>query len=54
VHAAIAVMNDAAFVHRTPVVKRLLDRIQDGAAPAGRDARQPTMRPANASITKAT
>src|SRR5512133_699923 len=50
-HAAIAVVDETAFAHGTPVVKRLLERIQDEVRPC-RTRR--TMRRANASITKAT
>jgi len=32
-HAAIAVVDETAFVHGTPVVKRLLERIQDEVRP---------------------
>ena len=52
--AAIGVMDEAAAARRPTCVERLLQRIQDEACMRLRDARQPSMRRANVSMTNAT
>ena len=54
-HAAIAVVDEAAFVHGPAIVKRLLQGIENEVRPVpSATTRQPTMRRAKASMTKAT
>src|ERR1051325_6418801 len=57
-HTTIAVVDEAAAANRPSLMQRLLQRIQHEAgvsrAGAGGETRQPTMRRAKASMTKAT
>ena len=52
--APVAVMHEPAAMDGPPIMQRLLQRIEHEARCAVRLARQPTMRRAKASITKAT
>lgn len=53
-NASVAMMHEAAAVNRSAFKQRLLERVEDEPACAVRAARQPTIRRAKASITKAT
>ena len=51
---SIAVVNEVGSPERLPLVESLLQGIEYELGPAERDTRQPTIRRAKASITKAT